>query len=232
MQRSIYIFLISLGLITSSNAVFAYNEYEYDSYDGDYYSAPAAYNDDDHGYEDRSYTRHSSRYYEDQPRQRYYNPHQQQRAYYREREPSYRSGSYSSRLPSHLAGGEKVILVDPNVHAWGAYDASGALVRSGLVTAGAHYCPDVGRPCRTKAGSFRIFSLGSSSCKSSKYPLPRGGAPMPYCMYFNKNQALHGSNEVREANLSHGCVRLRVGDAEWIRFNFANVGTKVIVRPY
>ena len=55
---------------------------------------------------------------------------------------------------------------------------------------------------------------------------------MPYCMYFHGNQALHGSHETADANISHGCVRLHVGDAEWIRFNFANVGTKVIIKPY
>ena len=55
---------------------------------------------------------------------------------------------------------------------------------------------------------------------------------MPYCVFFNKNQGLHGSQYVMEGNQSHGCVRLSVDDAEWVRFNFANIGTKVIVRPY
>jgi len=140
--------------------------------------------------------------------------------------------NYSSRLPSHLSTGEKTILVDPNVHAWGAYNSDGTLVRAGLVTAGANYCPDIGRACRTVSGSFRIQSLGGAGCKSTIYPRPRGGAPMPYCMFFHKNMALHGSYGVAEANLSHGCVRLHVDDAEWLRFNFANIGTKVVIRPY
>jgi len=57
---------------------------------------------------------------------------------------------------------------------------------------------------------------------------------MPYCMFFNKGQALHGSpaSQVRPANLSHGCVRLRIEDAEWIRHDFASVGTLVIIKPY
>jgi lipoprotein-anchoring transpeptidase ErfK/SrfK len=55
---------------------------------------------------------------------------------------------------------------------------------------------------------------------------------MPYCMYFNKNMALHGSNEVTEGNISHGCVRLHVYDAQWIRENFASIGTKVVIKPY
>jgi lipoprotein-anchoring transpeptidase ErfK/SrfK len=55
---------------------------------------------------------------------------------------------------------------------------------------------------------------------------------MPYCMFFNGNQGLHGSYNVVDGNASHGCVRMTVSDAEWVRFNFANIGTKVIVRPY
>lgn len=143
------------------------------------------------------------------------------------------SSNYAARLPQHMStGGENLILIDPRVHAWGAYDASGNLIRAGLATAGSHYCPDIGRACRTKAGSFRIHSLGGSGCRSSIYPLPRGGAPMPYCMFFNGNQGLHGSYQVVEGNISHGCVRVRVEDATWIRFNFAHIGTRVIVRPY
>lgn len=143
--------------------------------------------------------------------------------------------NYASRLPSSIdTNGQKVIVVDPRVHVFGAYNESGNLVRAGLATAGASYCPDIKRACKTKAGTFRIQSLGAASCKSSIYPLPNGGAPMPYCMFFNKNQGLHGSaaRNVIEGNASHGCVRLRVQDAEWLRYNFAKVGTKVVVKPY
>jgi hypothetical protein len=142
-----------------------------------------------------------------------------------------RKADYASRIPSEISSKEKVIIVDPRVHVWGAYQ-NGKLLRAGLATAGNSYCPDIHRACRTKAGTFRIQSLGASNCKSTIYPLPKGGAPMPYCMFFNGNQGLHGSGAVVEGNVSHGCVRLRVGDAEWIRFNFANIGTKVIVKPY
>lgn len=141
--------------------------------------------------------------------------------------------SYSSRLPSSInTNGRKTIVVDPRKHVWGAYDANGQLVRSGLATAGNSWCADIGRSCRTSVGTFSIQSLGNASCKSTRYPKPRGGAPMPYCMFFNKNMALHGSNQVVEGNVSHGCVRLRVSDAEWLRHNFANIGTRVIVKPY
>lgn len=140
--------------------------------------------------------------------------------------------SYGS-MPSKISStGEKVIIVNPNIHKFGAYSADGTLLRSGTATAGSNWCPDIHRPCRTRAGTFRIFSLGSSGCRSTRYPVGRGGAPMPYCMYFNKNQALHGSHEVVNGNISHGCVRLHVDDAAWIRFNFAHVGTKVVIQSY
>jgi L,D-transpeptidase ErfK/SrfK len=156
---------------------------------------------------------------------------------------SARSHHHGEGVPEQISPpGEKVIIVDPNIHAWAAYDADGQLVRSGLATAGSNYCRDLHRRCHTRSGSFRIYSLGSSSCRSHKFPLPRGGAPMPYCMYFNGGQALHGSpeGEVVYGNISHGCVRLHVDDAAWLRFDFVDgpnaensyKGTRVIVKPY
>lgn len=137
--------------------------------------------------------------------------------------------------------GEKLIVVDPSVRAWGAYDPDGILVRWGPASAGSSWCKDLEGPCYTHAGSFRIFSLGSSDCISHKFPLPDGGAPMPYCMYFNNGQALHGEpHGLPGFNASHGCVRLYVNDAEWLRYDFAEGpeasnnyrGTRVLVRPY
>ncbi|MEO8402689.1 MAG: L,D-transpeptidase [Gammaproteobacteria bacterium] len=140
--------------------------------------------------------------------------------------------NYASRIPKSINTGVKTVVIDPNVHVWGAYAANGELVKAGLTTAGGNWCADIGRSCRTRPGTFHVNSLGSANCKSSIYPKPRGGAPMPYCMFFNGSQGLHGSYEVVEGNVSHGCVRLRVADAEWLRFNFINVGTKVVVKPY
>lgn len=139
---------------------------------------------------------------------------------------------YASRLPSHIQTSQKTVLVDPNVHAWGAYGADGNLIRAGVATSGADYCPDIHRHCHSVPGTYHIYSLGSESCKSTRFPIGKGGAPMPYCMFFNGNYALHGSYEVFDGNGSHGCVRMRVADAEWMRFNFATIGTKVVVRSY
>jgi len=161
-------------------------------------------------------------------------------AYSRHRH-SFNSESFADRMPQHISPpGEKVIIVNPNVHAFGAYDADGDLIHGGIATSGSNWCPDLHRRCHTKAGSFRIYSLGSPGCISHKFPLGRGGAPMPYCMFFNGGQGLHGSYEVADANLSHGCVRLQVDDARWLRYDFVEGpnasngyrGTKVIVKPY
>lgn len=146
-----------------------------------------------------------------------------------------------AKFPSSISPqGQKEIIVDPQIHKWAAYDEDGKLVKTGIATAGSNYCRDLHRSCRTKVGTFRIESLGDAGCKSHRFPLPRGGAPMPYCMYFNNGQALHGSNEVVQGNVSHGCVRLHVKDAKWLRFNFAEepnsnnegLGTIVIIKSY
>lgn len=136
---------------------------------------------------------------------------------------------------------EKLVIIDPLLLAWGAFDVDGTLIRWGPVSAGADYCRDIDRRCHTKPGSYRIYSLGSSGCISHKFPLPNGGAPMPYCMYFNSGQALHGEpNGVPGYNASHGCVRLYVNDAEWLRYDFIESpnasnqyrGTRIVIKPY
>lgn len=147
-----------------------------------------------------------------------------------------------SPFPRQISSpGEKLVVVDPKEVAWGAYDKHGVLLRWGPASAGQNYCQDIDMPCQTKAGEFRIFSLGSSDCYSTKFPLPDGGAPMPYCMYFNNGQALHGEpSGLPGYNASHGCVRMYVSDAEWLRYDFVEGpnaannyrGTKVVVKGY
>src|SRR3990167_2160293 len=63
-----------------------------------------------------------------------------------ELEPREARPDYAMRLPQHINTREKVIVVYPNVHAWSANIFA--------PTAGDNWCEDVGRPCRTRAGSF------------------------------------------------------------------------------
>lgn len=140
-------------------------------------------------------------------------------------------------LPAYMnTHAEKVIFVNPNEHVYGAYAANGKLTRWGIATSGREQCPDSDDSCRTKAGQFRIYSLGDGNCISNKYD----GAPMPYCMFFNGGQALHGSSDVQFDNVSHGCIRLHVDDAKWLRYHFVQGpnssnnyrGTRVIIQSY
>lgn len=141
----------------------------------------------------------------------------------------------SFSMPSRISSpGERLILINPKTHEWGAYTPGGLLVRQGIATTGKAWCPDIKAPCRTRVGTFRVFSKGDANCKSERFPLPHGGAGMPYCMYFSGDQALHGASpwKVAKANLSHGCVRTRTADARWLSENFVQYGTAVRVLPY
>lgn len=147
-----------------------------------------------------------------------------------------------SPFPKQIdAPGEKVVMVDPANNAWAAYTKEGHQLRWGPMSGGAAYCRDTQRACETHEGTYRVYSLGSSDCISHKFPLPKGGAPMPYCMYFNNGQALHGEpNGLPGYNASHGCVRLYVNDAEWLRYDFVEGpnegnhfrGTKIMIGAY
>lgn len=137
------------------------------------------------------------------------------------------------------APGRKVIIYDPAVYAWGAYDADGNLVKWGPASSGKAYCPDVHRGCRTPHGTFAVYDKNDAGCKSKIFPVGKGGAPMPYCMYFHGGYALHGSPEVPGYHASHGCVRIYTEDARWLNHEFIDLpgengsrGTMVIVRPY
>lgn len=141
------------------------------------------------------------------------------------------SGSYMTYSPFPLQIdplGKKSIKVSLTHQAFGAYDEDGNLQHWGPISGGRGYCPDVGRRCGTPAGKYFIYHKRGSGCVSSKYPVGKGGAPMPYCMFFNGGFALHGSYTVPGYHDSHGCVRLFVNDAKWLNQNFTN-GTRVEV---
>lgn len=136
--------------------------------------------------------------------------------------------------------GEKAIIVDLARMVWGAYEADGTLVKWGPTSGGRGVCPEGGGSCLTKVGEFRIYRKGGAECKSKKYPIPDGGAPMPYCMYFHEGLAIHASKEVPGFHASHGCARIFGDDAKWLNQNFAEVanteknilGTRVVIYPY
>jgi hypothetical protein len=142
------------------------------------------------------------------------------------------STAFLALLITAPAFAEKVFVFDPGAHNWSAYD-NGSLVATGRASGGSNYCKDLKHSCHTPVGVFHVLSKGSADCKSSKFPMPYGGAPMPYCMFFTGNYAIHGSYEVPPGrNASHGCIRVIPSAALWLTQNFIDVGTKVVVKPY
>lgn len=123
-------------------------------------------------------------------------------------------------------------VFNPNTLTWKAIGANGKVIRSGRGSGGRHYCRDIHRSCKTPSGVFWVHSKGGPGCRSSRYPVGRGGSPMPYCMFFSKYYAIHGSYEVPGYNASHGCIRVIPSDARWLSAHFIQIGTKVVVRPY
>lgn len=125
---------------------------------------------------------------------------------------------------------EKTVVFDHALLAWGAYDQTGKLVAWGPASGGKGWCPDINEACSTPVGEYRVYSKGGADCKSNTFPIPDGGAPMPYCMFFHGGYALHGSSEVPGYHASHGCVRMYAIDAKWLSENFIERGTRVIIR--
>ena len=123
-------------------------------------------------------------------------------------------------------------IFNPKTLTWKALNDRGEVVRVGKGSGGRRYCSDIRRGCRTPSGIYRIISKGSSGCRSSRYPVGKGGAPMPYCMFFSKYYAIHGSYDVPNYNASHGCVRVTPASASWLSRNFIRVGTKVVIQSY
>lgn len=139
-----------------------------------------------------------------------------------------------SPMPRHITPpGEPMIFVDLGVFAFGAYDTKGDLVYWGPAAGGQNWCDDIHQNCQSAAGVFRVYRKEGADCMSSKFPVQtKGGASMPYCMFYYKGFAIHGSTLIGFADRSKGCVRLFYDDAKWLSQNFVKVGTKVMVnRP-
>lgn len=141
------------------------------------------------------------------------------------------NGFFNSAFSNNTLKVERVFEFSPKHLRWRAYK-NGRLVRSGRASGGRGYCPDIRRSCRTPPGHFRVYRKQGPGCRSSKYPRPRGGAKMPYCMHYYRGYAIHGSHNVPNYNASHGCIRVIPSDAKWLNHNFMKIGTRVIVKSY
>lgn len=104
-----------------------------------------------------------------------------------------------------------------------AYEGDFA-VMSTLISSGLPSWPTV-------TGQFRVYLRYESQTMDGTrlgydYYLPG----VPFVMYFYQDYALHGTYWHNNFGypMSHGCVNLETGDAEWI-FNFTSIGTVVNV---
>jgi lipoprotein-anchoring transpeptidase ErfK/SrfK len=131
------------------------------------------------------------------------------------------------------ATGNHVFIFNPRTHAWAAYNENGERINTGRASGGRAFCRDIGRSCRTVVGNFHVLSKGDAFCISKIYPVPYGGARMPYCMRFHPSgYAIHGASYVPNYNASHGCIRVTTPAARWLNQNFIQNGTTVTVLPY
>lgn len=135
-------------------------------------------------------------------------------------------------LMSETILANNTFIYNPKTLRWSAISDNGRIVRSGHGSGGQPYCRDIHRACRTPSGTYHVMSKGGADCHSSRYPVGRGGAPMPYCMFFSKYYAIHGSSDVPNRNASHGCIRVEPREARWLNSNFIKIGTTVVVKPY
>ena len=134
-------------------------------------------------------------------------------------------------FPSKIASsGANRIVIDQAELAWGGYDREGNLIKWGPISGGKDYCKDVKRACNTRPGHFVVYYKKGSRCVSKKFPIGKGGAKMPYCMFYDGGYAIHGSYKVPGYHDSHGCVRTFVDDARWLNREFVRIGeTRVII---
>lgn len=199
--------LCALSLLIFSTNSFCYESYDYSSMDeGDYY-----------------YSRGDNEYRNSDDRREYSRPKRLRHS---------EQVRYSPRARDHYsAGAGRTFVFDPKQLRWFAY-YNGDLVNTGRASGGRFYCADIRRPCKTPVGVFHVGQKGGPGCKSSKYPIGRGNAPMPWCMFFHGGYAIHGSGSVPGYNASHGCIRVPSPDARWLSQRFMSPGTKVVVKSY
>lgn len=123
---------------------------------------------------------------------------------------------------------DDTIDVDLTNLTWQVYDENGQIMRSGPVSGGKDYCDDIKDECETVTGTFTIYRKGNEDCKSTQFPVGRGGAPMPYCMFFHGGYAIHGSHSVPNYNASHGCIRMNPQDAKWLNEDYVQEGVTTV----
>ncbi len=113
------------------------------------------------------------------------------------------------------------ILVDLSEQRLYAYEGD-EMVNVFVVSTGVAATPTV-------TGSFRVYArYRYADMRGPGYYLP----DVPYVMYFYKSYGIHGTYWHNNFGrpMSHGCVNMRIPDAEWL-YNWSTYGTLVVVQP-
>jgi len=138
--------------------------------------------------------------------------------------PSGASGSYIDRTVTNTFTTMAQKMIDLNLSEQKLYAyEDGVLVFETVVATGkAGY--------RTRTGDFRIYAKDRYVDMRSGPgdPEPYEVLDVPFVNWFSGGQAIHGCYWSSEYGYprSHGCVNVRVADAEWI-YNWAPLGTPV-----
>lgn len=115
---------------------------------------------------------------------------------------------------------QKRIVIDLSEQTLTAYEDDRAIFSS-LISAGMARTP-------TPVGEFAIYTkIRSQTMSGPGYSLPN----VEFVAYFYSAYAIHGAywHDSFGHPMSHGCVNMRVRDAEWL-YGWAPIGTPVSVR--
>jgi lipoprotein-anchoring transpeptidase ErfK/SrfK len=138
------------------------------------------------------------------------------------RVPDLPAGTDYVPLPAEYpraAADERSILIVLDRQFLGAYE-HGRLVASYPISSGRDDHP-------TPPGRYRVTKMDADH-RSSVYPEPDGGWPMPWALRFRSSEYwIHGGELVGHP-ASHGCVRMFPEDAERL-FGWASLGIRVRV---
>lgn len=127
--------------------------------------------------------------------------------------------SVAGKQPAARSGGPRQLTIHLGAQRF-TYSEGGKVVRSGPVSSGK-------RGYGTPAGSFRVLSKQRIKV-SSRYAGSDGRpASMPYSIQFRSNYFIHQGRLPGYA-ASHGCVRLRGGDASFL-FSRLSSGDPIII---
>jgi hypothetical protein len=114
--------------------------------------------------------------------------------------------------PPAIPAGAKWILVDLAQQTLTAYEGETAVYAT-LISSGKDY-----KESQTHAGLYEVEHKMAYSDMHGESDDPYDVDRVPYALYFDKNEALHGTywHDRFGTRASHGCINLALADARWL----------------